>query len=307
MRARLEPAFLEGFHGGRRFALWVRPPETRRDVGAILCLQPFGEEANLSRRVLVAQALRLAERGWTTLLLDPFGTGDSDGSSDEATMQHWRADLLRASHLVREKASGPFVLWGTRLGALLAAELAIALDQLVSAMVFWQPAGTGAQFIDPLLKLAKLGAAAREAASSGAAARPSSPSGRDVGVPPEAEQVRTLPSGSGTAPALVDVAGYRLRRDLLDALGGLAMQAPALGEHSAPCPVLILGVQRVLVPGSPAPRPLSQLAQRWLDEGYLASLRVVQGEPFWASLEPSVPAAAFEATETFLEALDEGD
>ena len=59
MRARLEPAFLEGFHGGRRFALWVRPPETRRDVGAILCLQPFGEEANLSRRVLVAQALGL--------------------------------------------------------------------------------------------------------------------------------------------------------------------------------------------------------------------------------------------------------
>jgi hypothetical protein len=62
----------------------------------------------------------------------------------------------------------------------------------------------------------------------------------------------------------------------------------------------------VLAPGSPAPAPLARLAQRWLDEGYLASLRVVQGEPFWASLEPSIPAAAFEATETFMESLDAG-
>lgn len=294
MGVRLEPVFLEGFHGGRRFALWVTPPEGCPERGALLCVQPFGEEANLSRRVIVAQAVRLAAQGWTTLLLDPFGTGDSDGRTDAATLQFWRADLLRASRLARERVAGPFVLWGIRLGALLAAELAIALDQLVSAMIFWQPASSGAQLMDPLLKLAKLGAAARKAS----------------GVSPDQGHASFAAPSDDKSPGdaeRIDLAGYRLRRDLREGLGALSMQPPALGEHSAPCPVLMLGIQRVLAPGSPAPAPLARLAQRWLDEGYLASLRVVQGEPFWASLEPSIPAAAFEATETFMESLDARD
>ncbi len=38
--------------------------------------------------------------------------------------------------------------------------------------------------------------------------------------------------------------------------------------------------------------------------GYLAALRVAAGEPFWSSMEPSTPLAAFEATEEFLLELD---
>ena len=317
MRARLEPAFLEGFQGGRRFALWVAPPEGRPARGSILCVQPFGEEANLSRRVLVAQAARLALAGWTTLLLDPYGTGDSDGATSDASLALWRADLLRASRLARERAPGPFVLWGTRLGALLAAELAIALDQIASAIVFWQPAATGAQLVDPLLKLATLGAAARKAAgrpgAADAAAKATAAARvMDAGAAANtgsASAVREAPglfpgTGDAARAELVDVAGYRLRRELLDDLRGLTMQPPVQGEHSAPCSVLVLGIQRVYAPGAPSPKPLAQIAERWLHEGFLTSLRVVPGEPFWSSLEPSIPLAAFDATETFLESID---
>ena len=317
MRARLEPAFLEGFQGGRRFALWVAPPEGRPARGSILCVQPFGEEANLSRRVLVAQASRLALAGWTTLLLDPYGSGDSDGATSDASLALWRADLLRASRLARERAPGPFVLWGTRLGALLAAELAIALDQIASAIVFWQPAATGAQLMDPLLKLATLGAAARKAAgragAADTAANATAPSGATgatasakTGSASASREAPGLLPGSGDAAGaeLVDLAGYRLRRELLDDLRGLTMQPPVQGDHSAPCPVLVLGIQRVYTPGAPSPKPLAQIAERWLHEGFLTSLRVVPGEPFWSSLEPSTPLLAFDATETFLEAID---
>lgn len=324
--ARLEPAFLDGFQHGRRFALWVRPLEGAGDRGSILCVQPFGEEANLSRRVLVAQAVRLAAMGWTTLLLDPFGTGDSDGRTDEATFPDWRADLLRASRLARERSDGPFVLWGLRMGALLAAELAIALDQLAAAMVFWQPPASGAQLTEPLLKLAKVGAVARSAAggayaasatrsspaspaspaSSTAPASPASPVSPANPAAPANPVAPVAPVATAPAPAsdLVDLAGHRLRRDLVDALGAMTMQPPSLGEHATPCPVLMLGIQRLYAAGSPAPRPLAQAAERWLHEGYLASLRVVQGEPFWASLEPSLPLAAFQETEAFLEGVD---
>ena len=317
MQARLEPVFLDGFAGGRRFALWVSPPPGTAERGSLLCVQPFGEEANLSRRVLVAQAARLAALGWTTLFLDPYGTGDSDGATAEARLEVWQADLLRASQLARQRVAGPFVLWGVRLGTLLAAELAIALDQLASGLVFWQPAASGAQLMDPLLKLARLGASARAAAGAGPAGaggggeragaaggdeRAGAARGPEAGRPDSRTAAQENPGAA--AAACVDLAGYRLRRDLVDALGTLAMQPPALGEHSAPCPVLMLGIQRVYAPGNPAPKPLAQLAERWLAEGYLVSLRAVQGEPFWASLEPSTPLAAFEAMESFLETID---
>lgn len=313
MQARLEPVFLDGFQAGRRFGLWVTPSKGCPDRGSLLCVQPFGEEANLSRRVLVAQAARLAAAGWTTLILDPYGTGDSDGATPEASLEIWQADLLRASHLARKRVAGPFVLWGVRLGTLLAAELAIALDQLASGLVFWQPVAKGAQLMDPLLKLARLGAAARNAAAeAGHAATPgASTSGSKASAPGPSTHGQAVPGPASRAaapgisqPELMDLAGYRLRRELVESLGALSMQAPVLGEHSAPCPVLMLGIQRASVPGSPAPKPLAQLAEHWLAEGYLVSLRVVQGEPFWASLEPSIPAAAFEAMETFLETLD---
>lgn len=302
MQPLLEPTFLDGFQGGRRFALWVGPPAGTPARGCVLCIQPFGEEANLSRRVLVAQACRLAAGGWTTLIVDLFGTGDSDGATPEATLPLWRADLLRASRIARERVAGPFVLWGTRMGALLAAELAIALDQLAAAMLFWQPAATGAQFIDPLLKLARVGAVARQAGAD----RTADPAQAATAARTTIAAAADASNASPDAPAgdRLDLAGHRLRRNLVDDLAAMTMQPPVHGEHCAPCPVLMLGIQRVLAAAAPAPKPLSTLAERWLTEGYLTSLRVVQGEPFWASLEPSLPLAAFEATERFLESID---
>lgn len=286
MRARLEPALLDGFAHGQRFALRVLPPEDRAIRGSILCVQPFGDEANLSRRVLVAQALRLAQAGWTTLLADLYGTGDSAGQSDQADLALWRADLLRASLLCREQVDGPFVLWGLRMGTLLASDLALALDQLAAAMVFWQPAATGAQLLDPLLKLSRVGAMMR----AGADSTPDTPD-----MPERAASHATL-----------DLAGYRLRRALIEDLRALALQPPAQGAHSAPCPVLMLGMQRVLPGGGASPKALSDLAGQWLGAGFLARQQVVQAEPFWTSQEPSLPLAAFEATESFLEQLDVG-
>lgn len=303
MRASLEPAFLEGFDAGRRFALWVSPPAGRPARGAILCVQPFGDEANLARRVLVAQACRLGLAGWCALILDPFGTGDSDGETAQATLGQWRADLLRAAHLARERAPGPFVVWGTRMGALLASELAIALDQLADAFVFWQPAASGAALLDPLLKLSKVGAIARRPdAQAGRAAAGRAAAGRADGGLATAGNGQARP-GDGAPPtvATVDLAGYRLRADLVEDLRGTTMQPPEAGDGGTPASVLMLGIQRVLPAAGAAPKALSELAGQWLAAGHLASLRVVQGDPFWASLEPSMPLAAFAETEAFLE------
>jgi len=140
--ARIEPALLEGFDGGPRFAVWWLPAG-REPLGSVLCVQPIGAERAAARHALAAQAWRLARLGWAVLLLDLFGTGDSPGEPQEASLETWRGDLLRAAMLARQRHTGPNVLWGVRAGALLAADIAVALDQLVDAYVFWQAPADG--------------------------------------------------------------------------------------------------------------------------------------------------------------------
>jgi pimeloyl-ACP methyl ester carboxylesterase len=140
--ARVEPTQLEGFQDGARFGVWWLP--TRRSPrGAVLCVQPLGAERTTARHALSTQAWRLAERGWAVLMVDLYGTGDSPGEPGQATLEGWRADLLRAAMIARQRHAGPNVLWGVRDGALLASDIAVALDQLVDAYVFWQAPESG--------------------------------------------------------------------------------------------------------------------------------------------------------------------
>ncbi len=145
--ARVEPTQLEGFQDGARFGVWWLP--TRRSPrGAVLCVQPLGAERTAARHDLATQAWRLAERGWAVLMVDLYGTGDSPGEPGQATLEGWRADLLRAAMIARQRHSGPNVLWGVRDGALLASDIAVALDQLVDAYVFWQAPESGRDVSD---------------------------------------------------------------------------------------------------------------------------------------------------------------
>lgn len=147
--ARFEPAHLEGFEEGPRFAVWWMPVE-RESRGTVLCVQPLGDERHCARHVIAAQAWRLAARGWAVLVPDLYGCGDSPGEPAEVTLGAWRSDLLRCAMLVRQCAQGANVLWGVRAGALLGADVAVALDQLIDAHLFWQAPDNGRSAADAL-------------------------------------------------------------------------------------------------------------------------------------------------------------
>lgn len=152
--ARFEPAQLDGF-GGPRFGVWWTPVE-REPRGAILCVQPLGDERPCARRVIAAQAWRLAARGWVVLVPDLYGSGDSAGDPAEVTLDTWRNDLLRCAMLVRRRAEGPNVLWGVRAGALLGVDIAVALDQLIDAHLYWQAPESGRSAADALAASSRL-------------------------------------------------------------------------------------------------------------------------------------------------------
>jgi exosortase A-associated hydrolase 2 len=148
-RVRTEARFLE-WAGRRLFTLQLSPAGTPR--GSVLYLPPFNEEMNRCRSHVAATARALAARGWRCWLLDPYGTGESDGGIADATWRHWLDDAREALAALRALGE-PVTLWGIRTGGLLAAEIAAADPAAVAGLLLWQPVVDGGLFVTQHLRL----------------------------------------------------------------------------------------------------------------------------------------------------------
>ena len=146
----VQPLFLE-LNGRRLFALQMLP--TGPCTGAVLCLPAYAEEMNRCRSHVAEQARALAATGLRCLLLDPYGTGESEGLSTEADWAIWRDDAVAAAQWLAAQSGQTVALWGIRTGALLAAEVATCGQVAVSRLLFWQPVLDGKQFLNQYLRL----------------------------------------------------------------------------------------------------------------------------------------------------------
>ena len=119
----------------------IEPPASVPFRGAVVCVQPIGEEANLSRRVIVAMGARLAAAGWLVSIPDLFGCGDSDGESDSPDLATWQTDLTAFADRVDAMSPTPrgLAVWGVRHGCHLAVDLVVRRRTAGDALVLWQP------------------------------------------------------------------------------------------------------------------------------------------------------------------------
>jgi pimeloyl-ACP methyl ester carboxylesterase len=112
----------------------------------LVCCYPFGEERKCSARTMTRAARRLCQRGYHVLRFDYFGTGESDGYMEQASIERWMQDIHRAINHVRERTKVSQVgLLGVRFGATLAA----LYDRApLSSLVLWAPLASGRECID---------------------------------------------------------------------------------------------------------------------------------------------------------------
>jgi exosortase A-associated hydrolase 2 len=145
---------LEAFHlpadDGVRFCICHRAAGTPR--GSVLYLHPLAEEMNKSRRMATLQARSLAKAGYTVLLMDLLGCGDSSGDFADATWSAWTQDAMRGLAWLRDQAPGPCWAWGLRAGCLLAAEAA-GREGGPDHLLLWQPPASGKQVLQQLVRL----------------------------------------------------------------------------------------------------------------------------------------------------------
>lgn len=143
------PRFL-GEAGEKHFILQFRSSGAPR--GHIVYIPPFGEEMNRCRAHVAQQARDFAASGYHCTLLDFYGTGDSEGELQDASLARWHENIqLTLQFLVAEEPA-PVILWGVRLGGIIAAEYANTGTVDIAGLLLWQPVSSGKRYVTQLLR-----------------------------------------------------------------------------------------------------------------------------------------------------------
>ena len=269
----------------QRFCVYYPPQGVVR--GSVLHIHAFGEELNKSRRMAALQSQALASAGFAVLRFDLLGCGDSAGDHGDATWADWCADVRWAAGELAQRtgASVPMVLWGQRVGALLAAQALPGVSAAVGtapALLFWQPVSQGALALQQFLRLK----AAAEMLDGGG-----------KGVVDKLK--RSLSAGQA-----VEVAGYRLHPALAQGLAAAQLAPP-----DPPGRLHWLDVETVTAEAGQPPALMPAAAatvQRWRAAGWNVETTAVPGPAFWQTTEveiaPELLSATTHAVETLVSA-----
>lgn len=273
LREAHEPVYLEGSKG-RLFAMYSNPRATRDTGEDLIYLPPFAEEMNRSRALISRLARSLAECGIGVLVLDLFGTGDSEGEFADARWSIWLNDIDIAAEWIRRRGRRLRGLWGLRLGGLLAAQHMAMNPERVRYALLWQPVLDGKTFMTQFLRL-------RVAAA--------------MGTPGVRESVSGLRARLAFGEAL-EIAGYMIHPELVATLDSVRIDAYRFAKDARLDWIDVQEEENAVASHSRG----KQLIDTWRGEGVTASISNVTGAPFWLIEEPVPAPALFNATRGLL-------
>jgi exosortase A-associated hydrolase 2 len=266
----MRPFFLVAPDQARLFAVhW--PASGAVLEQAVLILPPFAEEMNKCRPMLAAQARSLAAAGLHVLLVDLFGTGDSDGDFVEAQWPRWLQDLQCArAWLEGELRVRAVHLLAVRAGALFAPAL-LTEPGSTHRLMLWQPVLKGTDVWRQILRTRLVADSTRgQVVSSG-----------------ELEE-RLARDGS------LEIAGYTIAASLAQALGTAQLDESTVQRAAQ---TLWLEVSAAEPPALSTAG--ARVCRQWAQGGTVLASAAVGGEPFWSTPEIGWARALLEPTCTF--------
>lgn len=268
------PFFLDA-SPGKRFALFHAPATQSNYRGTIIYAHPFGDEMNMARRMAAQQARAFAAIGFAVLQIDLFGCGDSSGELRNATWGIWKQDLVHAIAWLQGHASQRIFLWGLRLGATLAIDLARNSSCQIAGCIAWQPIISGEHYSTQLLRM-------RQAAEM--ATRKAPESEKTQGLRTALKQGKTVEAG-----------GYELSPTLIADIDHID-----LGRlDRLPCPLYWLEIVRSENVSLPMAR--MNTINAWIARGIDVRLQTVTGPSFWGTHEVAECPALISASAQLIE------
>lgn len=250
----------------RRFCLLHSPQDPDKLHAAALYLHPFAEELNRSRRIAALAARQLADSGVAVLQLDLFGCGDSDGEFAEATWAQWLEDAATGLDWLSRRFNVPKWLWGVRMGALLALDLANRRGD-ISGLLLWQPQLSGKQALRQFLRIKTA-----EQMLEGA---------RGASALPVGEQ---LSNGQS-----VEIAGYWLSPTLTAGI-------EAVEATPSPAPLRIECIEITGSSESKLSPATVKFGEQWALHGHSVRPKTIVDTQFWQMADPGDAPVLLEAT-----------
>ncbi|MDN5869997.1 MAG: hydrolase 2, exosortase A system-associated [Nitrococcus sp.] len=254
-----------GFVSGRGGRLHVTTFAVECARGVVVAVAPFAEEMNKARRMMALQARGFQAAGYAVVLQDPLGCGDSEGDIANATWATWIADLQDCVERQAQRFGSAPVLWGVRLGAVMACEVAHLLPDC-ERLIFWQPVVSGDQALNQFLRLR----IASELASAGR------------------ERVSDLRARLAAGEAL-EVGGYEIRPELALPLAQATLTPPQRAGTVEWFEVAA-ATRTALSPGA------ARAVESWRQAGWRVADHNVAGDPFWVTQEIAVVPELVERT-----------
>jgi len=251
----VKPLFIKSIKGNI-FALYHPPKDGRALKGNILFIPPFAEELNRSRHMISHQARRFAAMGYGVLILDLYGTGDSEGILEDASIDIWQKDILAAMSWLSETAPAPLIFWAMRSGALIAADLIQKNQGLTDLLILWSPVTNGEKFINQFKRI-KLAGQASKATSS------------------------EITRENLSSEDIIEIAGYGLSQKMIHDFSALALNKMNLPKS--------LAIKWLDISLSAPPRlsPAAQIIiEEWQNDHMDITAEAVKDVSFWALQEP---------------------
>jgi exosortase A-associated hydrolase 2 len=267
----MEVFFLKGTRGSL-FSVYHPAHEHDRHRLSLVYVPPFAEEMNRARRMSALQARRLGELGIDVLLLDPFGTGDSEGDFGDARWDIWCDDIMTAMNWLAVRTNAPVGLWGLRLGALLAAD--VASRHPIERLVLWQPVLSGDSYLTQFLRL-------RLAATM------------DKGD--NRESTKALRERLAQRETL-EIAGYHLAPDLASAIASRTFRDLVEANQATAINWLEVTTDLSATFSPASQKVLDMLTQ----QNRVTTAKVVTGQPFWLAQEITLAPELLSATDDVL-------
>lgn len=266
-QSELRPIIIPG-PPGDLIGFYHPPANHTAPIGDVLLVPAFAEEMNRCRSMVTMQAHALADLGMGTLVLDMRGTGDSPGEFEDADWNGWRDDLQSGLSWLRNHGNGCRTLWGVRLGALMAAQLAVR-DSGIDKLLMWVPVVDGKTYWTQFLRI--------RIAS-------------EMGLPNGVKSTEALRQQSA-AGKVVEASGYLVGPILAKQLDSLEMPAAEdlIGKT-------ISWFEVGASADAPLPRANAKLVSDLQSKGVQITMTQVVGAPFWQVHERAVAPLLIEAS-----------
>jgi len=237
-----------GENGRRIFSATHHP--AGRPVGGVLICSPIQSEFLANHRREVRLAELLAAEGFVAQRFHYAGSGHSDGSSEDLTLDSMIADATFAADRLRDVSGvDRIALVGTRLASLVAAPVAGAVPP--APLVLWEPAVDGTTYFAEILRLRKM----QDLKDDDPASR--------------VEPVEVL-----MRDGALDVLGSTIGIDLYES-----------AKNWGASLIDVEGVQNILIVqldvSGRIRRPYAQLVEKWTERGIVADIELVEGRETW--------------------------